>query len=75
MLLSRCIGSVVISPGRPAKLGPFRILCFLHMADNLRVRIFVSTFLAVSIRTIGLVLARLPLHSLFLEIGYMLLCF
>ena len=65
----------MLFPRRPVKLEPFKIPCFLQIAKSLKVRILVSIFLAVSISTIGLVLARSPPHSLFFEMGYILLCF
>ena len=65
----------MLSPGRPAKLGPVRILCFLHMADNLFVIILVRHFLEVSSRNIGLILVRSQFHSFDFGIGNMVLVF
>ena len=71
MLLSNDMGSKVLSPGRPAKLGPLKISFSLHTAANLLVRIFVKHLRVISINTIGHMFDRSAPQSSFFGIGYM----
>ena len=69
------MGSIVLSPGNPAKLGPLKMFFSLHIPLSLSVKIFVKHFRITSSNTIGLVLARSHFQSLPLEIGYKRLSF
>src|SRR6266540_3921499 len=58
------IGVSVAPPGSPAKLLPFNILCLTITCDNLLVITFMTIFLSVSNKVIGLVLVMSLFHSI-----------
>src|SRR4051812_25811978 len=75
MLVSMLMSTWVEVPFSTEQLFPRRTLFFLHALSSLLVRIFVNSFLAVSMKTIGLVMLTFLFQFLGLGISIVFVFF